>query len=135
MTRVLRPSHNSPFALEAISEIATIPEILWNFAHFTGEKRLTLAQQPHFFRNLPKSPSECGKTFEQEQEKGFRNLDKIYVLVNTPHPVFLKSHLDIHPIYDWDFRVFDNIWIRNNTLVLKGSYVHIFLPFFSCSNS
>jgi hypothetical protein len=87
-----------------------VPEILWNFSHFEGEKRLTLAQNPHFYEDLPTSPGAYGGRFSSRPTERYEGT--IYVLTNNSGRVFLE--FGSRP------RAFDNTWTTNDTLVFRG---------------
>jgi len=84
-----------------------LPEIIWNFHHFEGERRLGLAQNPHFYKDLP---THSGSIFERQPTERYHGT--IYVLTNNSRRVFL----DI----DGKLRAFDNVSVVNNTLIFKG---------------
>jgi len=88
-----------------------LPEILWNFSHFKGQQRLTLSQNPHFYRYLPTSPAAYGATFESIPTENYEG--RIYVLTNSSGRVFFE--------FDGKSRAFDIIRAMNNTLVFKDT--------------
>jgi len=86
-------------------------EILWNFIRCVG-KRLTLAKNPHFYRCLPPtSPNASSDKFPLPIESGWHEHPMIYVLSNIRGRIFLECGPE-----QW---AFDNVWIRNGTLIFK----------------
>lgn len=97
-------------ALVSTSEVSDlVPDILWNFSHFDGEKRLTLAQNPHFYKNLPTNPTTDWAEFEIWPTDDYQ--DTIFVLTNDDRRVFLEVG---------KLRTFDNVWKTSGALILKG---------------
>jgi hypothetical protein len=99
----------------------SIPEILWNFSRHEGESRLTLAQNPHFYVDLPRSKSLPSKFKDRAHYPITPSDGTVYVLTNSLKRVF------IHNAGKW--RAFDNVFDVDKTFLLKGLYVAIF---FSC---
>ena len=87
-----------------------VPDILWNFSHFDGEKRLTLAQNPHFYKNLPTNPTTYWAEFKIRPTDDYR--DTVFVLTNNERRVFLEVGEKL--------RTFDNVWKTSDALILKG---------------
>lgn len=101
-------------ALVSTSEVSDlVPDILWNFSHFDDddEKHLTLAQSPHFYKNLF-NPATCWADFEIQPTEDYRDRDTIFVLTNNERRVFLEV--------GGKLRTFDNVWKTGDVLVLKG---------------
>ena len=94
---------------------ATLPEVLWNFSRFKGEKRLTLKQNPHFYEVLPTSPERYGGGFTMDPIKTFQH-QNISVLIDNPGPgrVFLETAKET--------RVFRNAWVPKDSFIFKGSW-------------
>ncbi|KAH9984466.1 hypothetical protein BJV77DRAFT_1037504 [Russula vinacea] len=97
-------------AEQALISTAGPTDILWNFSHFEDERRLTLAQNPHFYEGptFP-GPTTCGpasNTWPAENYEG-----TIYVLTNNERRVFLEL--------EQNWRAFDNVWRTNNSLLFK----------------
>ena len=97
-----------------LSKHASLPEVLWNFSRFKGEKRLTLEQNPHFYDVLPTSPEKYGDKFTMDPIKTFQH-QKISVLIDNPGPgrVFLETAKEK--------RVFSNAWVPKDVIISKGS--------------
>jgi hypothetical protein len=87
-----------------------LPEILWNFSHFNDNRRLGLAQNPHFYEALPTSPGAYGGGFRSQPTERYQGT--IYVITNTPRRVFLE--------FDGKLRAFDHVSVVNNTLIFRG---------------
>ena len=103
-----------PEALRSGADTTDLPEILWNFSHFEVKEYLTLKQNPHFYRNLPKSPKAYGGTFESGCLENPSPLpDKIVVPTNSSPRVYFNF-----PGYR---RVFE-VWKarKRDTLIFKG---------------
>ena len=122
---VSRGSGKVPFPylipiLEVLFSDSKEPEVLWNFSHFEHGKRLTLAQNPHFYdKELPPRGKACGDTFSTLPVERFRG--QIYVLKKSDRRVYL----DCCP----QRRTFDNVWIVNRILIFRGpSPPSIFYP-------
>jgi len=106
------PSENPTVVRQWLSSSTgnpVVPEILWNFSHFEGEKRLTLAQNPHFYEDLPTSPGAYGGRFSSRPTERYEGT--IYVLTNNSGRVFLE--FGSRP------RAFDNTWTTNDALVFR----------------
>jgi len=98
------------------SGLVALAEILWNFSHFEDEKCLRLAQNPHFYRDLPDSPTAYGGTFSMQPTEIYEGT--IYVLTNNLVP---KSGDSRRVFFEFggQKRAFDNFWDMNNTLIFK----------------
>lgn len=91
---------------------STPSEVLWNFGHFpAGERRLSLSENPQFYRGLPLSSSTYKGDFESRPVENCQ--DKVYVLTSSPRKVFLDRGSQV--------RIFDNVWDMNGTLIFKSS--------------
>jgi len=90
-----------------------VPEVLWNFSHYFepgNEKRLTLAQNPHFYdKELPPRGHAHSDTFSALPIERFQG--RIYVLRNSDRRVFLECRPPL--------RTFDNVWIVNHMLIFR----------------
>jgi hypothetical protein len=108
------------YLLEVLSEKPDLKEILWNFSHFrpNDKRRLTLRQNPHFYRDLPTSPEAYNSTFQADPIEDFHNVTQVWVLTDKPGRVYLQDDLDT-PRSD---RVFGNVWVLNpgHTIIFKG---------------
>ena len=111
-----------PEALRSEATITDLPEILWNFSHFGDKERLTLAQNPHFYRNLPQSPPAYGRTF-----KG----NCIDSGTSLPNKIFVSTNHNSRRVYfnfPGNLRVFD-VWKTQSALIFKGlSFALLILP-------
>jgi len=100
-----------PEALRRGADITDLPEILWNFSHFEDKGLLTLAQNPHFYGNLPMAPDAYGGTFKERCIEN-RLPDKIFVPTsNNSRRVYFN--------FTGNWRVFD-VWKSKSTLIFKG---------------
>ena len=86
--------------------------------------RITLAQNPHFYRGPISSTEYVGGFNLQPVEDVEHNGSTIYVLTNDSDSrrVFLEI--------DKRFRAFDNVCNVNNTLIFKG-WLLAYISFFS----
>jgi hypothetical protein len=89
---------------------SVLPEILWNFVRFKDNRRLELAQNPHFYRDLPLLRNGYQGDFQSRPTKNYEGT--IYVLTNSSHRVILEC---VSPS-----RVLDNVWDTSNTLIFRG---------------
>jgi hypothetical protein len=102
-------------------------EVLWNFFRFDGEKRLTLSQNPHFYCDLPTSPSYNWREVDIrpiEENWHSHNSKALHVLTNSSRRVFLE----LGPTPTIASRAFDNVWHMNAALVFKSRcFAYLFL--------
>jgi hypothetical protein len=98
--------------LEVLSKRSNLQEILWNFSRFKDKKRLTLKQNPHFYKDLPTSPEAYGKRFQTDPIHDFQDVDSVCVLTDKPGRVYLETSQDI--------RAFGNTWVPNEAIIFKG---------------
>jgi hypothetical protein len=99
-----------------------LPEVLWNFTRFKGDERLTLKQNPHFYK-FSNTPQYDGK-FKADPIEDFKHA-RIRVITDKPGRIFLKT-----PKHT---RAFGNVWHvpDNNAIIFKGSSMQfLFLPSF-----
>jgi hypothetical protein len=95
---------------------------MWNFSLFKGESRLTLKDNPHFYKKLPTSAEKYEGQFRTEPIETFHH-DKISVLTDNPRltgRVFLETAEEK--------RAFGNVWVPKEAIIFKGSY-HSCVPF------
>jgi len=106
--------------LEVLGKNSSLQEILWNFSRFKGEKRLTLKQSPHFYKDsdLPLSLEAYVGKFRIDPTEDYQH-PKICVLTDRPGRVFLET--------DKNTRAFGNVWVPNKAIILKGSLIPFFL--------
>ena len=108
--------------LEELGQGSNLQEVLWNFSRFKDERRLTLKQNPHFYKDsdLPASRKSYVGEFRTDPVENFQHA-KICVLTDKPGRVFLETDRDTT-------RAFGNVWIPNKAIILKGSSTFSF-PF------
>jgi hypothetical protein len=112
----------SDFKPEVLSKNSRLEDVLWNFSHFRGEKRLTLKQNPHFYEMLPTLPDEYEGTFRRDPIKTFDH-EKICVLTDKSGltgRVFLETAKET--------RAFGNVWVPKHAIIFKGSCLSL-IPF------
>jgi len=98
-----------------------LPEVLWNFSRYKGNKRLTLKQNPHFYKGLPGKYEDDFESYPIEQfldapgdAKGDsldRPKPKISVLVDRQGRIYLES--------DQGPRTFGNVWCPQKAIIFK----------------
>jgi hypothetical protein len=112
-----------------LSPTSNLQEILWNFSRFKDERRLTLKQNPHFYKHsdLSTSLEAYVGDFKTNPIDSFQDT-KICVLTDGPGRVFLET--------GQNSRAFGNVWMPNDAMIFKGSLVtlspsHVFfhMPF------
>ena len=115
---------------EALGESSDLNEILWNFGRFKDGRRLTLKDNPHFYKMLPTSAQIYKGNFRIDPIEDFhRDIHRdvhheiISVLTDSPR---LTGRM-ILKIAE-EARVFSNIWLPMQTIIFKGSYLSA-LPF------
>jgi hypothetical protein len=101
---------------EALVSTSQLPDILLNFSHFNDDRRLTLAQNPHFYDG-PTFPIAFGPAFETRPTDNYQGT--ICVLTKNERRVYLE--------HGQNWRAFDNFWMTNNHLLFKGSCPAFFL--------
>ena len=115
---------------EVLSPNSDLKEILWNFSRYRDDKRLTLKQNPHFYRDLPTSPEAYGSTFQADPIDDFHNVIKVHVLTDKPGRVYLQGSTR-------SARAFGNVWVPNpgHGIIFKGLLHLAFLLLFVLTSS
>jgi hypothetical protein len=110
-----------------------LKEILWNFSRFPrhDDRRLTLRQNPHFYRDLPTSPKAHNSNIQADPIEDFHNVNQVWVLTDKPGRVYLQGDLAT-PQSD---RVFGNVWVPNHAIIFKGLLRLPFLLLFVFTSS
>jgi len=115
---------------EVLSHKSKLPEVLWNFSRFKGEKRLTLKQNPHFyeFSHIPTTVTLYHGGFKANPIENFRPRDaKFWVITDKPSSrIFLETPQQV--------RAFGNVWRvpysnNNDVIIFKGSSMTLFFSF------
>jgi hypothetical protein len=113
------------FLPEVLGKSSKLSEILWNFSLCKGNARVTLKQNPHFYKDLPGKYEDGFQCYPIEQftdalrdSKGdslerYRPKPKISVLTDRPGRIYLES--------GQDSRAFGNVWCPQNAIIFKGS--------------
>jgi len=108
--------------LEVIGNNSNLAEVLWNFSRCKGDKRITLRQNPHFYKPLPASKEGYGSDFRRDPMENFVDAPKVHVLTDKPGRVYLESGQDT--------RAFGNVWRPKDAIIFKGSCLTSFhFPF------
>jgi hypothetical protein len=106
---------------EPDSSYSTLQQIFWNFSHFVDtKKRLTLAQNPHFYKDLPKM-SHYQKDFTRSPTSTYDD-GTIFVVISNPGGEFVE--IESAPkgggkavTTGW---VFDNVLVAEKTLLFRS---------------
>src|ERR1700722_1483488 len=95
-----------------------IPNALWNFYRIKDTKKcLTLMDNPHFYKSLPKSLEKYGSKTQINPVKNFLQTDKLYVLTDREELLYVMT--------DQVTLTFGNFWRSENWLVFKGSSIFV----------
>jgi len=110
-----------------LSHKSNLPEVLWNFSRLKGKKRVTLKQNPHFYKfpDLPKGLKQYHGGFKVDPIENFQQEHtKFWVITNKPGRIFLET-----PRHT---RAFGNVWHvpDNNAIIFKGSLMTLPFPSF-----
>jgi len=101
---------------EALHKFHKLPDVLWAFGRLPGEKRLTLAQSPMFYAELPTiSSGAYRKEFINERTNKFVDSGRVYVLTSGTLPIFVECNEKLRMLEK--LRVFDNVWQINDVLI------------------
>ena len=104
---------------EMLGRETKLEEILWNFSRLKGEKRITLKQNPHFYKGLPRTKREYSGDFENKPiAENFWDATEIWVLTDDRSPVFLET--------ENRKRAFGNFWVPAEAIVFKGPPVLLY---------
>jgi hypothetical protein len=83
--------------------------------------RLTLKQNPQFYKRLPTVAEAYGGGFRMDPIQTFQHESTISVLTDSSGQVFLES--------EGQKRVFGNVWAPNDNIIFKGPFpLCFFLP-------
>ena len=102
---------------ELLSPYPLYAELIWNLYRLEGRARITLEQNCHFYRDLPRTEGAFDPGFYHHSMKDFnfqKRRDRVYVLVDRPGRVFLTAFKRN--------RIFGNVWMVNGTLIFRGLY-------------
>ena len=113
----------STLVTEALGRTATLSEILWNFSRIKDGRRLTLNQNPHFYKpsDLPLSRGAYVGEFKTDPIHQFQ-YQRICVLTDKPGRVFLHTDPST-PQTNPNTRAFGNVWIPDKAIILQGSQI------------
>ena len=106
--------------LEVLTNSSNMTEILWNFGRYKDKKRITVKQNPHFYKSLPGSKEEYGYDFRRHPMTNFVDAPKVHVLTDRLGCVYIDSGRVI--------RAFGNVWQPKDAIIFKGSCL-MFLEF------
>ena len=107
---------------ETLSHTAGFEEVLWNFAHFEDERRVTLQDNPHFYSELPTSLDAYTPQFKALPVDRFELKPNatIYVVADQRRRVFLETR--------YETRIFGNVFTLKDTMIFKGSSNVLSIP-------
>ena len=93
---------------------AVFEEVLWNFAHFEDNRRISLHDNPHFYAYLPASLEKYTAQFRTHPAENFslKPNATIYILVDPPRRIFFKARRGT--------RIFSNVFMLNDVMIFKG---------------
>ena len=100
---------------EVLCEETNVQEILWNFSRLKGSQRITLKQNPHFYRDLSRSAVAYSNDFTTDPIERFWDATDIWVLTDERSRVFLET--------DRRKRAFGNFWMPDEAIIFKGPRV------------
>jgi len=101
--------------LEVLGQSSHTKEILWNFSRFKDGRRLTLKDNPHFYKKLPTSAEKYEGQFRTDPVETFQQ-EKISVLTDNPG---LTGRLFLETAKEK--RAFGNVWVPKEAIIFKGS--------------
>ncbi|KAH9173176.1 hypothetical protein EDB89DRAFT_743725 [Lactarius sanguifluus] len=97
---------------QMLGEETSVQEILWNFSRLEGKKRITLKQNPHFYKGLPNSAREYNDEFTSDPIVKFWDAtDEIWVLTDERSRVYLETEKRT--------RAFGNFWVPDEAIIFK----------------
>ncbi|KAF8497898.1 hypothetical protein F5888DRAFT_1827814 [Russula emetica] len=112
---------------QVLGKKSKLSEVLWNFSRYKGNKRLTLKQNPHFYKHLPRKyeddfqsdPIEIEYFLDALGDSKGDSLDrdrpklkpKISVLTDREGRIYLES--------GQGSRAFGNVWCPQNAIIFK----------------
>ncbi|KAI9459809.1 hypothetical protein F5148DRAFT_1377460 [Russula earlei] len=102
------PHDNPTVVKQELGKGSKLTEILWNFARYKDERRLTLSQNPHFYKPLPGSKAEISE----------RTLLRIFR--NRPGSMFSRTG-KVGYTSDQNSSAFVNVWATSKAIIFKGS--------------
>jgi len=123
--RLLKHHSVSEFVPEVLGESSKLSEVLWNFSRYKDKRRLTLKQNPHFYKDLPVKYED---NFQRDPVDQFldalgdpkgdsldrdRPKPKISVLTDRQGRIYLESGQVP--------RAFGNVWCPQKAIIFKGS--------------
>ena len=105
-----------------MSQTAGFEEVLWNFAHFEDERRVTLQHNPHFYSELPTSLDAYTSQFKASPVDKFQLKPNvtIYVLVDQRRRVYLETRRET--------RIFGSVFTLKDAMIFKGSLNVLSIP-------
>jgi hypothetical protein len=97
-----------------LSPTAGIEEVLWHFAHFEDNRRVTLHDNPRFYSELPTLSDAYTSQFKVHPIENLmlRPNTTLYVLVDQPRRVFLETRRET--------RIFSNVFMLKDVMIFKG---------------
>ncbi|KAH9033803.1 hypothetical protein EDB85DRAFT_1950035, partial [Lactarius pseudohatsudake] len=107
------PDRNPTVVEQVIGKETSVDEVLWNFSRLKGRKRITLKQNPHFYKGLPRSALGYSDEFITEPIQNFWDVsgEDIWILTDERSRVFLET--------DEMTRAFGNFWVPHEAIIFK----------------
>ncbi|KAH9051193.1 hypothetical protein EDB83DRAFT_2316959 [Lactarius deliciosus] len=97
---------------EVLCRKSNMEEVLWNFNRLKNKQRITLKQNPHFYRGLPSFGSAYSDFFSTDPIYEFWDTsNEIRVLTDERSRVFLET--------DKRNRAFGNFWMPDKAIIFK----------------
>ncbi|KAI9439110.1 hypothetical protein H4582DRAFT_116337 [Lactarius indigo] len=106
------PDKDPEVVKQVLCEKTNVEEVLWNFRRLKDKQRITLKQNPHFYRGLPSFGSAYTDCFTTDPIEHFWDAnDGIWVLTDERSRVFLET--------DKGKRAFGNFWLPDAAIIFK----------------
>ncbi|KAH9173203.1 hypothetical protein EDB89DRAFT_1960421 [Lactarius sanguifluus] len=106
------PDKDPEVVKQVLCRKSNIEEVLWNFSRLKDKQRITLKQNPHFYRGLPSLGSAYGDYFTTDPiYDSWDSTDEIRVLTDERSRVFLET--------DKVKRAFGNFWMPDKAIIFK----------------
>ncbi|KAI9439129.1 hypothetical protein H4582DRAFT_118549 [Lactarius indigo] len=105
------PDKNPKVVEQMLGEETGVEEILWNFSRLKDDQRITLKQNPRFYRGLPDLAPAYSHDFTTDPLDNFRGETEIWVLTDKQSRVFLEA--------GEKKRVFGNFWVPHEAIIFK----------------
>ncbi|KAH9058111.1 hypothetical protein EDB87DRAFT_952465 [Lactarius vividus] len=106
------PIKDSEVVTQVLCRKSNMEEVLWNFSRLKDKQRITLKQNPHFYKGLPSLGSAYSDCFITDPIYEFWDIsDEIRVLTDERSRVFIET--------DKGNRAFGNFWMPDKVIIFK----------------